>query len=198
MTWMTVWCLYLCPHLPCWADFMWKVSRQPKFSHYQFSLCKRMKSTNIVTCIVWLSCAGCFLFFSWIAAEHCNIRMMDKQLNSNTAGFKSKVVEFALEHGKCGAGIKFDVDWKCVWGWCNQRMHSGTKAAKSALSEASHGSFLNWNWKKSSHAVWWRCRTSATRWQWTMLRVKVQALSREESIPHEDFKASAGCAWWFL
>lgn len=95
-----------------------------------------------------------FYFFSLIAAEHCNIRMMDKQLNSNTGGFKSKVVEFSLEHGKCGAGIKFDVDWKCVWGWCNQRMHSGTKAAKSALSEASHGSFLNWNWKKSSHAMW--------------------------------------------
>lgn len=66
-----------------------------------------------VHCLAFV-CWLLFIFFSLIAAEHCNIRMMDKQLNSNTGGFKSKVVEFSLEHGKCGAGIKFDVDWKCV------------------------------------------------------------------------------------
>lgn len=62
---------------------------------------------------------------------------MGKRLNSYTVGFKLKVVEFALEHGKRAAGRKFDMDEKCVRQWCSR------KEAKRALSEVSYTSFPN-------------------------------------------------------
>ena len=46
---------------------------------------------------------------------------MGKYLNSYTAGYKLKVIEYALEHGKRAAGRKFDVDEKCVRRWCAQK-----------------------------------------------------------------------------
>ncbi|KAG0425010.1 hypothetical protein HPB47_027800 [Ixodes persulcatus] len=46
---------------------------------------------------------------------------MGKHLTSYTAGFKLKVVAFALEHSKRAARRHYNVDKKCVRRWCNQK-----------------------------------------------------------------------------
>lgn len=61
---------------------------------------------------------------------------MGKHLNSYTAGFKLKVVAYALEHGKRAAGRQFDVDEKCVRRWCDQK---DALASTSKTKRVFHG-----------------------------------------------------------
>ncbi|KAK8758329.1 hypothetical protein V5799_004041 [Amblyomma americanum] len=121
---------------------------------------------------------------------------MGKHLNSYMAGFKLKVVEFALEHGKRAASRKFDVDEKCVRRWCGQRDALKNTSSKKSAFRGKPCKFpeLEEELLCYSMEVWNNGYALTT----DMLRVRAQALARAKSIPHEDFKASAGWVPRFL
>lgn len=121
---------------------------------------------------------------------------MGKHINSYTAGFKLKVVEFALDHGKRAAGRKFDVDEKCVRRWCNQKDALKTTSSKRRAFRGKPCKYPELEEELFRYAM--EVRNNGYALTTDMLRVKTQALARARSIPREEFKGSVGWLRRFL
>lgn len=121
---------------------------------------------------------------------------MGKHLNSYTAGYKLKVVEFALEHGKRAAGRKFDVDEKCVRRWCAQKEALENTNSKKRAFRGKPCKFPELEEELFRYVT--EVRNDGYALTTDMLRVKALALARAKNIPAGTFKASAGWVRRFL
>ncbi|KAH9368731.1 hypothetical protein HPB48_004750 [Haemaphysalis longicornis] len=115
---------------------------------------------------------------------------MGKHLNSYTAGYKLKVIEFALEHGKRAAGRKFDVDEKCVRRWCAQKEALENTNSKKRAFRGKPCKFPELEEDLFRYVT--EVRNDGFALTTDMLRVKALALARAKNIPAGTFKASAG------
>lgn len=121
---------------------------------------------------------------------------MGKQLNSYTAGYKLKVIEFALEHGKRAAGRKFDVDEKCVRRWCAQKKALQNTNIKKRAFRGKQCKYPDLEEELLRYVT--EVRNDGFALTTDMLRMKALALARAKNIPAGDFKASAGWVRRFL
>ncbi|KAH8037376.1 hypothetical protein HPB51_009931 [Rhipicephalus microplus] len=121
---------------------------------------------------------------------------MGKQLNSYTAGYKLKVIEFALEHGKRAVGRKFDVDEKCVRRWCAQKKALQNTNIKKRAFRGKQCKYPDLEEELLRYVT--EVRNDDFALTTDMLRMKALALARAKNIPAGDFKASAGWVGRFM
>lgn len=115
---------------------------------------------------------------------------MGKYLNSYTAAFKLKVVEYALEHGKRAAGRHFDVDEKCVRRWCGQKEHLASASSTRRAFRGKPCKYPEVENELLSYVT--EVRNNGFALSTDMLRFRALELADAKGIPRADFKASAG------
>ncbi|KAH8038625.1 hypothetical protein HPB51_002749 [Rhipicephalus microplus] len=114
---------------------------------------------------------------------------MGKHLNSYTAGYKLKVVEFALEHVKRSTGRKCNADEKCVRRWCAQKNELQNTNSKKCPFRGKLCKFSELEEDLFRYVTEVRNDGYALT---TKMRVKALALAHAKDIPAGTFKASAG------